>query len=227
MASLKPSEGGSGDLGRPHAAPALRRRSHFPPCAGVRLDRDFGSAAGSDGLLRRWPPRGRATGRARQTSLWLARSPVDAPAAGAASSDLQPRRDAPPETESLGDRYPPIGARSRSRGRRPRPEAKGVIHGSGWSGGGGRKNPAAIACRSRIRLARRRGVAVFPGTRQRSFFSAPDASAFSTAVSRRATTFCGRPKPTARYCVYRDEFGPGLSALGRVSPGPPVAAPPP
>lgn len=47
------------------------------------------------------------------------------------------------------------------------PAAEGVIRDLGW-GGDGRKNPAAIVCRSRIRLTRRRGVAVFPGTRQRS-----------------------------------------------------------
>lgn len=164
-----------------------------------------------DGLFGGCRPKGPG-----EQALSLRASPVDVPEAGAASSVLQPRRDAPPETGLLGDRYLPIGARSRSRGRRPRPKAKGVTCGSGCPEDGGRKNPAAIVCRSRIRLTRRRGVAVFPGTRQRSLFSAPDASAFSTADSRRATTFCGRQIFASRYCAYAWQsigdcrVGPGL-----------------
>ncbi len=44
-------------------------------------------------------------------------------------------------------------------------------------------------------------MAVFPGTMQRSSFSAPDASAFTTRDSRRATTFCGRFGFLGRYSV--------------------------
>jgi hypothetical protein len=47
------------------------------------------------------------------------------------------------------------------------PAAERAIRGAGCRGDG-RKNPAAVVCRSRIRLTRRRGVAVFPGTMQRS-----------------------------------------------------------
>lgn len=139
--------------------------------------------------------------KAQQAGLGPAGAPVDAPEAGAASSVLQPRRAAPPRPGQLGDSHPPIGARSRSRGRRPRPERKEPLVASvvevRWT-----KIPAAVVCRSRIRLTRRRGVAVFPGTRQRSYFSAPDASAFSTGDSRRATTFCDPFPTTSKSSAY-------------------------
>ena len=105
-----------------------------------------------------------AVATTQRAGLGLASGPVEAPEVGAASSVLQPRRDAPPRFGLLGDRFHPIGARSRSRGRRPRPGAKGVIRGSGCSGAVDEKAPPPSRAVVGSDL---RGVGAWPSSRAR------------------------------------------------------------
>lgn len=100
----------------------------------------------------------------QRASLGFARGPVEAPEAGAASSVLQPRRDAPPWNGLLGDRSPPIGARSRSRGRRPRPGKKGSLVAPDAQGRWMKKAPPPSRAGVGTDL---RGVGAWPSSRAR------------------------------------------------------------
>ncbi len=114
-----------GGLRSPSCDSRLAVKIALPSLRGSAARPGFGSAAGSDGLL----GEGLSGGRRRD-------DPASGPRAREWPRLMRPRwvqqaqscslrRDAPPKFGLLGDLQPLIGARSRSRGRRPRSGQKG------------------------------------------------------------------------------------------------------